>query len=392
MPQAPRREAAAAARTRLLHQPHWPTAGFEAVQAGTFRASTTFFASMAAFRGRDWLSRDGYVYGPHGTPTTFELEARIAALEGGEHALLCPSGLGAIALVYQALLRPGDEVLVPVNVYPAHRRLLTEQLTPWGLQVALYDPTDPGSLRFGERTRLLWLEAPCSITMEFPDVRAIVAAAQAAGVATALDNTWGAGIAFAPFALGVDLTVQALGKYASGSADVVMGSVCTRDKDWYDALKLGAMRLGLHVGGDDAQSVLRGLQTLALRYAAQDETGRELARWLAAQPAVARVLHPALPEAPGHEHWQRDCSGAAGVFSVVFWARNDQAHIDAFVDALQLFRIGFGWGGPVSLVLPQGRDLPSVTPIEGELVRFSAGLEAAEDLLADLRQALALLD
>jgi cystathionine beta-lyase len=374
--------------TALLHQRHWPSAGFDSVQPGVFKASTTFFPDVASWRRRDWLSKESFIYGPHGTPTTFELEARVAALEGAEHALLCPSGLSAIALVYMALLRPGDEVLVPVNVYPANRSLLTAELAAWGMQVALYDPTDAATLQFSDHTRLLWLEAPCSITLEFPDVRAIAAAAAQAGVLTALDNTWGAGIAFAPFELGADLSVQALTKYASGSGDVVMGSVSTRDKSLYDLLKLCAMRLGLHVGGSDAASVLRGLQTLALRYPAHDATARTLAQHLARQPAVARVLHPALPDAPGHALWKQECSAAAGLFSVLFRPGYSEAQVDAFVDALRLFRIGFSWGGPVSLVLPYGRCAATVSPMEGELVRFSAGLEAPEDLLADLSRAL----
>jgi cystathionine beta-lyase len=377
--------------TALLHQRHWPCSGFDAVQPGVFKASTTFFPNMAAWRRRDWLSKESFIYGPHGTPTTFELEAKIAALEGAAHALLCPSGLNAIALVYMALLQPGDEVLVPANVYPANRSLVAAELATWGIQAALYDPMDPDTLRFNEHTRLLWLEAPCSLTMEFPDVRAITQAAATAGVLTALDNTWGAGIAFPPFALGVDLSVQALTKYASGGGDVVMGSISTRDKSLYDALKLCAMRLGLHVGGNDAEAVLRGLHTLPLRYRAQDACGRQLAAHLAGSPAVARVLHPALPDAAGHAHWQRECSAAAGLFSVLFHREYTEAQVDAFVDALRLFRIGFSWGGPISLVLSCGRSLATGVPADGELVRFSPGLEAPEDLLADVARALAVL-
>jgi cystathionine beta-lyase len=361
------------------------------VQPGVFKASTAFFPNMAAWRQRDWLSRNGFIYGPHGTPTTFELEEKVAALEGAEHALLCASGLNAIALVYAALLRPGDEVLVPVNVYPANRSLLLAEFAAWGMEAVFYDPGDPASLRFSPKTKLVWVEAPGSITMEFPDLRAITAHAAEAGVITALDNTWGAGIAFAPFELGVDVSVQALTKYASGSGDVVMGSVSTRDKPLYDVLKLAAMRWGVNVGGNDAEAVLRGLQTLPLRYRAQDATARALAEFLARHPAVAQVLHPALPGAAGHDAWRRDCSAAAGVFSVVFQPHLTEAQVDAFVDALRLFRIGFSWGGPISLVLSYGRSVASLRPLEGELVRFSAGLEAPEDLLADLSQALGIL-
>lgn len=375
-------------QTVLLHQAHWPTAGFEGVQPGVFRASTVFFPSMAAWRNRDWTAKDAYIYGPHGTPTTFELEAKIAQLEGAEHALLAASGLNAIALVYMALLQPGDEVLVPVNVYPANRTLLTAELAAWGVRPVVYDPCDLSTLQFSPATRLVWVEAPCSITMEFPDVPAIAAAAREAGVLTALDNTWGAGVALRPFELGVDLSVQALTKYANGAADVVMGSVSMRDKGVYDTLKRCAARLGLHVPAGEAEAVLRGLQTLNVRYAAHDRAGRMLAEFLSRCDAVAEVLHPALPDAAGHALWKRDCSAAAGIFSVVFHARYSQQEIDGFVDALRLFRIGFSWGGPISLVLSYGRDVAAARPVEGELVRFSAGLEAPEDLIDDLSQAL----
>lgn len=379
-------------QTALLHRAHWPAASFDSVQPGIFKASTTYFPNMAAWRQRDWLSREGFIYGPHGTPTTFELESKVAALEGAEHCVLCPSGLSAIALVYLALVRPGDEVLVPVNVYPANRDLLTAELADWGMKVRLYDPTDLGTLQFSQRTGLVWLEAPCAITMEFPDVRAVVAAASQAGAIVALDNTWGAGVAFQPFELGVHVCVQALTKYASGSGDVVMGSVTTRERPLHDALKLCAMRLGLNVAGNDVEAVLRGLQSLSVRYRAHELAGMQLAKHLASHPSVARVLHPALPDAVGHAHWRRECRAAAGVFSVVFRAQYTEAQVDAFVDALRLFRIGFSWGGPVSLALPYGRSLASVSALGGELVRFSAGLEDVDDLVDDLSQALALLE
>jgi cystathionine beta-lyase len=224
--------------------------------------------------------------------------------------------------------------------------------------------------------------------MEFPDVRGIAEVARAAGVLCALDNTWGAGIAFCPFELGVDLSVHALTKYANGAGDVVMGSVSTRSKEIYDTLKRCASRMGLHVPAGEAESVLRGLQSLPVRYAAHDRTGRQLAEHLSRSNAVAQVLHPALPGTPGHALWRQECRAAAGIFSVVFHSRYSQEEIDGFVDALRLFRIGFSWGGPISLVLSYGRDVASVRPLDGELVRFSVGLEAAEDLLADVSQAL----
>lgn len=381
--------------TGLIHHPYQPPAGFTAPQVGVHKASTVLFANVAAMRARDWREKKGYTYGLHGTPTTFTLEERIAALEGGQQTVLTPSGLAAIALVNQALLAHGDELLLPANVYAPSRELARHELLRWGITHRFYDPQDAAALAqtIGPQTKLLWVEAPGSVTMEFPDLQGLVAAAQARGVTVALDNTWGAGIAFKPFELGFDIVMQALTKYPSGGGDVLMGSVTTRDAALHERIKLSHMRLGLGVAANDAEFVLRSLPTLALRYAAQDQTGRQLARWFAAQPAVAQVLHPALEGSPGHAHWQAHCSAAAGLFSVVFSDRHAQAQVDAFVDALRLFRIGYSWAGPMSLAVPY--DLQSMRGAEraphlrGRLVRFSMGLEDVADLQADLAQALA---
>ena len=207
---------------------------------------------------------------------------------------------------------------------------------------------------------------------------------------TALDNTWGAGLAFRPFELGVDIVMQALTKYPSGGADVLMGSVVTRD----EALHLRLLRvhgqLGLGVAANDAEFILRGLPSLALRYQAHDLAARALATFLGQQPQVARVLHPALPGAPGHAHWAATCTGAAGLFSVLLRPDLVQAQVDAFVDALRLFKIGYSWGGPVSLVVPYALSAmrQDCTALPGHLVRFSVGLESVADLQADLAQAL----
>jgi cystathionine beta-lyase len=350
------------------------------------------FRNVAAMRARDWRSKAGYTYGLHGTPTTFTLEERIAALEGGRSCLLVPSGLAAIALVDQALLSAGDEVLLPANVYGPSRELARTDLARFGITHRLYDPLDAGSLAalIGERTRLVWLEAAGSVTMEFPDLPGLIAAARARGVLTAIDNTWGAGLAFDAFALGIDIVAQALTKFPSGGGDVLMGSVTTRDDALHERLKLTHMHLGFGVGGNDAEAVLRSLPSLPLRYRAHDQTARELARWLATRPEVARVLHPALPSCPGHEHWRALCSDAAGLFSVLFDERFTPAQVDRFVDALRLFAIGYSWAGPRSLVVPY--DLKAMRPgsaLRGHLVRFSIGLEEAGPLRADLEQALA---
>ncbi len=388
--------------TDLIHHPYVPPAGFAAPQPGVFKASTVIFPNVAAMRARDWRHKSGYTYGLHGTPTTFLLEERIAALEGGLQCVLAPSGLAAIANVNFAFLKAGDEVLVPDNAYGPSKSLCEGELAHWGITHQRYDPMDPDDLRarLSPRTRLVWVEAPGSVTMEFPPVPQLAAMCRERGILVALDNTWGAGLAFDGFAQGgADLVVQALTKYPSGGGDVLMGSVTTRDEKLHRVVKLCHMRMGLGIGANDAEAVLRALPSIELRYRAHDAAARELARWLQSRPAVARVLHPALPGSSGHAHWQALCGPqglAAGLFSVVFDERYTPAQVDAFCDALRLFKLGYSWAGPVSLAVPY--DVPSMRShalgtwtARGSVVRFSVGLEAVEDLRADLAQALAVL-
>ncbi len=392
--------------THLIHHPYTPPEGFEAPQPGVFKASTVYFPNAAAMRSREWKDKSGYTYGLHGTPTTYLLEERLCALEGGLQCVLVPSGLAAIANTALALLKTGDEVLIPDNAYGPNKALAEGELQHWGITHAYYDPMNPADLaaRLSERTRLVWLEAPGSVTMEFPDLVALVRMCRERGVLCALDNTWGAGLAFRPFdllgdgALGVDISVHALTKYPSGGGDVLMGSVMTRDEALHLKIKLCHMRLGLGVGAHDAEAVLRALPSIGLRYAAQDRTARELARWWLAQPQCVQLLHPAFERAPGHAHWRALCAPqggagqAAGLFSVLLDARYSQAQVEAFCDALQRFRIGYSWGGPVSLVVPYDlasmRSRVQIHLRPGHLVRFSMGLESAEALIADLQQAL----
>jgi len=379
--------------TALIHHAYEPPAGFAAPQVGVHKASTVIFSDTAALGARDWRRRDGYTYGLHGTPTTFVLEERIATLEGGLQCVLVPSGLAAIALVDQALLSAGDEVLLPANVYGPSRELAKHALARWGITHRLYDPLDAAGLAamISAQTKLIWLEAPGSVTMEFPDLAGLVQAAKARGVLTALDNTWGAGVALRGFEHGIDIVMQALTKYPSGGGDVLMGSVTTRDEALHERIKLTHMHLGLGVGANDVELVLRSLASLPMRYAAQDTAARALATWLGTRPEVAQVLHPALAGSPGHDHWRRHCTAAAGLFSVLLQPRYGAGQVNAFVDALRLFRIGYSWAGPMSLVVPYDlagmRDAQS--GVQGHLVRFSLGLEAVADLQADLAQALA---
>lgn len=376
-------------QTTLVHSDYVAPAGFDAFPPATHRASTVLFANTAAMRASQWKDKSAYTYGLHGTPTTFTLEGKLAEIEGGNHCLLTPSGLAAIAMVDFALLKSGDDVLLPENVYNPNRELGRWLSADFGVTARYYDPmigTGIAAL-IQPNTKLLWAEAPGSVSMEVPDLPALCHAAHARGVLVALDNTWSAGLALRGFDLGADIVMHALTKYQSGGADLLMGAVITRDRALNDRLALAHMRLGLGVSPDDAYLVQRGLPTMKMRFERHDASARELAAWFKGRPEIAKVLHPAFKDCPGHAFWQRDFTGAGGLFSVVFDARFDEAQVDRMVDALTLFGIGYSWGGPNSLVMPYRISSLRDQWDGGVLVRFNVGLEDPADLIADLAQA-----
>ena len=380
--------------TMLIHDAYRPPAGFAALQPAVHRASTVLFDSVAALRSRNWQDKTAYTYGLHGTPTSFTLEARLAAIEDGKHCILAPSGLAAIAMINLALLKSGDDVLLPDNVYNPNRDMANWLAREFGISARYYDPLLGAGIDalMRPQTRLVWTEAPGSVSMEVPDVPAICRVAHAHGALVAIDNTWSAGLAFAAFPHGVDVVMQALTKYQSGGSDVLMGAVITRDSALNRRLEEVHMRLGFGVGMDDAYLVLRSLPSMAVRFAAHDRGARAVAAWLRQRPEIHAVLHPAFPDCPGHSIWQRDFTGAGGLFSVIFDARYSEQQTDRLVDALQLFGIGFSWGGAHSLCVPyriaaMRRDWQQ----PGQLLRFNIGLEDPADLIADIEQALALL-
>lgn len=383
-----------ALQTALIHSDYKAPSGFAAFPTAIHHASTVLFKNVAAMRARDWKEKTAYTYGLHGTPTTFTLEARLAAIEDGKYCLLAPSGLAAIAMLDFALLKSGDDVLLPENVYNPNRDLGNWLARDFGITARYYDPMiGAGIARLIQPdTQLIWTEAPGSVSMEVPDLRAICKAAHARDVLVALDNTWSAGIALRAFELGVDVVMQALTKYQSGGSDVLMGALITRDKALHHRLELAHMRLGMGVSADDTYLVLRGLPTLKLRFDAHDAAARKVAAWLQTRPEISKVLHPALPECPGHEHWKRDFSGAGGLFSVLFDARYSELQTDRFVDSLKLFKIGYSWGGSNSLCVPYRiQAMRKQWTDQGQLVRFNIGLEDPADLIADIEQALATL-
>jgi cystathionine beta-lyase len=388
--------------TQQIHHGYVAPAGFASVAPALHRASTVLFEDVAAMRASHWLDKGTYTYGLHGTPTSFTLEARLATLEGGTHAILAPSGLAAIALVDQSLLSSGDTLLIPGNAYFPNKSLAAHELARWGIAHRFYDPMDVDSLRhaLGPDVALVWIEPPGSISLEFPDLRALVRTVRehAPRAVVAIDNTWGSGIAFDAFdlapgttpSLGADLTIHALTKYPSGGADVMMGSVVTRSQALHDQLALTHCRLGLGVGPNDVELVLRGLQTVALRYAAQDAATRRIAQWALGRKEFVRVLHPATPGSPGHAHWAEQCRAAAGLVSVEFDPAYTPQRVERFVDDLRLFGIGWSWAGPMSLAVPYpaGADRVTGPDYKGSLVRLSIGFEAVDDLIADLEAAL----
>jgi cystathionine beta-lyase len=381
-------------QTALSHSDYVAPEGFAALPVAIHHASTVLFANVAALRSRNWKEKTGYTYGLHGTPTTFTLEARLAEIEGGSHCLLAPSGLAAIAMVDLALLKSGDDVLLPENVYNPNRELGNWLAQDFGITVRYYDPlVGPGiAALIQPNTRLIWTEAPGSVTMEVPDIPALCRAAHDKGVLVALDNTWSAGIAFAAFDHGVDIVMQALTKYQSGGSDVLMGAIITRDKAVHERIELAHMRLGLGVSADDTYLVLRSLPSMKLRFDAHDAGGRRVAAWLKSRPEIARVLHPAFTDCPGHATWERDFTGAGGLFSVIFDERYSEQQTDRFVDGLKLFKIGYSWGGAHSLCVPYRiQAMRSQWKGQGQLVRFHIGLEDPEDLIADMERALRLL-
>jgi cystathionine beta-lyase len=378
-------------RTILSHSDYRPPAGFAAFPTPICHASTVLFENVAAMRSGQWKEKNGYTYGLHGTPTTFTLEARLAEIEGGTNCLLAPSGLAAIAMIDLALLRTGDDVLLPDNVYNPNRELGRWLSNDFGVRARFYDPLIGGGISelILPNTKLIWTEAPGSVSMEVPDLPAICQAAHANGVLVALDNTWSAGLALRAFDLGVDIVMQALTKYHSGGSDVLMGAVITREQAINDRIAMAHMRLGMGVGADDAYLVLRGLPSMKLRFDAHDANARKVAAWLKGRPEIVKVLHPAFEDCPGHATWQRDFSGAGGLFSVVFDARYREEQTDRFVDALELFGLGYSWGGANSLVMPYSiQNMRRDWQDGGVLVRFNIGLEEPDDLIADLEQAL----
>ncbi len=358
------------------------------------RGSTILFDSIAEMRAAKPQIGNSY-YGRHGTPTHWALSEALTQLEpGAAGTMLYPSGLAAVTAALMSALSAGDELLMTDSVYGPTRHFCDELLTRYGIATRYYDPLIGAGISelIGERTRAVFLESPGSLTMEVQDVPAICTAAKARGIVTLLDNTWATPLFFPALEAGVDLSILACTKYVGGHADVLLGSV-TANARTYPQLERTSWQLGHAVSADDAWLGARGLRTMGVRLRQHQENGLKVALWLREQPQVAAVLHPALPGCPGHDLWKRDFRGASGLFSFLLRGGGD-AERTRFIERLELFGIGYSWGGYESLVVPAdpGRMRTATRwQAEGPLVRLHIGLEDPDDLIEDLEQALGAL-
>jgi cystathionine beta-lyase len=380
--------------TLLSHAGRAGTKAHGFVNPPLHRGSTVLYENMA--QRRAFMRRrfdQALTYGIQGSATHHALEDVIAAIEGGTRCQIFPSGLAAITGPLLAYLGAGDHILVPDSVYGPVRGFCDGMARRLGVETTYYHAeTTAGELEalYRTETKVLYLESPGSHSFEVQDVPALAAASRARGVAVLMDNTWGIH-AFQPFAHGVDVSIQALTKYPVGHSDVLLGSATTADEAHWKKLRDAALALGFYASPDDCWLALRGLRTMAVRLAHQERSGLEIASWFAARPEICRVLHPALPGAPGHDLWKRDFSAACSLFGVVFHPRYKPEDTHRFVDALKLFGIGASWGGFESLALPTTGFIARTAgsgELGGPAVRFHIGLEDTGDLVADLEQAM----
>ena len=373
------------------------------VNPPVWRASTHLYRDCAALREGVKSNEDGaFFYGRRGAPTQWALSEALTELEPGAHGtVLYPSGVAALVGALMAVLRAGDVLLVTDNAYDPTRNAAMGILKRYGVEHRFFDPLDIEAFEgaFCDRTRAVMLECPGSLTMEICDIPALAAIAREKGAVSLFDNTWATPLGFTPLRHGCDISIMALTKHVGGHSDLMMGSASAGER-WYRRLRQTAQQLGHVVSPDDASLALRGLRTMGVRLDRETATALEIAQWLEARDEVAHVLCPMLPGSQGHDIWKRDFTGGCGLFSFVLKGRDDAARC-RLIDALELFGIGYSWGGYESLALPF-----DVAPIRSRMqwpkagwgvedscgIRLSIGLEDPADLIADLEQALAAMD
>ena len=384
--------------TRLVRGGRRPEWTGPVVNPPVWRASTHLYESDAARREAGKRNHDGqFFYGRRGAPTQWALAEALTQIEPGAYGtVLYPSGVAAIAGCLLAVLKPGDRLLMADNAYDPSRSMATGLLARMGVETTFFDPLDAGAYRalFADPVRAVWLESPGSLTFEVCDVPQLAAIARAHGAVSLIDNTWASPLGFAALEQGCDIVMMSLSKHVGGHSDLMMGAA-SAGKRWYAALRRTAQELGQVVSPDDAALAARGLRTMGVRLEAQTRSALAIAAWLEQQPQVVRVLCPMLPSDPGHALWKRDFTGGCGLFGFVL-ASADRGAAARVVDALELFGIGYSWGGYESLALaiaPQDyRAVMSSPDTPGPAIRLAIGLEDPDDLIADLAQALARLE
>jgi cysteine-S-conjugate beta-lyase len=376
--------------TKLVTSGRDPEKQLGAVNTPVYHASTILFPTVAALQDAWQGKGDWLLYGRRGTPTTFGLQEALAEVEGGYACRLAPSGLAAITTALLAYLSSGDHLLMTDSVYGPTRAFCDGLLARMGVETTYYDPLIGANVDTLMRpnTKVVFTEAPGSVTFEIQDIPAIAAAAHAGGAICIMDNTWATPLFFKPFTHGVDVSVHAGTKYIVGHSDAMLGTITTTEAAWPRLIEAHDA-LGQCGAPDDAYLGQRGLRTMGVRLRQQQETGLTLARWLADRPEVERVLHPGLPGDPGHELWKRDFTGASGLFGAVLKPCSQDA-VTALVDNLDLYGLGYSWGGYESLIMfydPSKMRTATIWDAPGPTIRIHAGLEDPTDLIADLDQA-----
>jgi len=381
-----KRQEKAGVQTQLAHCGRSPRTHAGTVNTPIYRASTILFPNLAALQAKEQAKLR---YGRRGTPTTHALEEAIVMLEGSDQALITPSGVSAISTVLMSYAEPGAHFLIADSAYGPTRKFCDFISQKIGVKITYYDPTMGGDIQslIRPQTRLIWLESPGSQTFEIQDVSAIAHVARHHHIPTAMDNSWSGGYFCQPLSQGVDISVQSATKYISGHSDFMMGTIACQAHE-YERLRETYLRFGLCVGADDAFLALRGLRTLAVRMRQHYASGLEVAHWLQSQEEVVRIMHPALPEDPGHALWREHFTGASGLFGFVMKSADSHALARMF-DGFSLFGMGSSWGGFESLIVPSNpAQYRSATKwqSDGQTVRIHIGLEDPADLIKELRQ------
>lgn len=375
--------------TKLVTAGRNPEKQLGAVNTPVYHASTILFPSVAALQDAWQGKGDWLLYGRRGTPTTFGLQEALAELEGGYECRLAPSGLAAITTALLAYLEAGDHLLMVDSVYGPTRSFCDGMLKRLGVETTYYDPLVGSGISalMQPNTKVVFTESPGSVTFEVQDIPAIASAAHAGGALCIMDNTWATPLYFKPFSHGIDVSVHAGTKYIVGHSDAMLGTITTTEAAW-PRLKEAHDLLGQCAGPDDVYLGQRGLRTMGVRLRQQQETGLSIARWLGDRPEVERVLHPALPNDPGHALWKRDFTGASGLFGAVLKPCSQDA-VTALVDHLEFYGLGYSWGGYESLIMfydPSKMRTATTWDALGPTIRIHAGLEDPDDLIADLER------